>query len=266
MSQQPAPPATPATRTTRLLACGIVAGPLFLAVVLLQAVARQGFDLGRHPLSLLSLGELGWIQIANFVVTGSLMVVCAVGMRRVLRPGPGGAWGPLAGRGLRGGVGDRRRVRCRPRRRLPAGRAGRGPRAAQLARHPARGRGSGWPTSPCSSAVWFSCAVRCAPVVGLGRRVRCDRGGGPSDGVVAGPGRPQRGTGAGVGNPGRLRGSVGGTAAARASGRRRALRRGGACSPAPARGVNSATPAAGTWTTGGRGGGTQGGEGRRWRQ
>jgi hypothetical protein len=75
MSQQPASPATPSTQTTRLLACGIVAGPLFLAVVLLQAVTRQGFDLGRHPISLLSLGELRWIQITDFMVTGSLIVV-----------------------------------------------------------------------------------------------------------------------------------------------------------------------------------------------
>ena len=78
-----------------LLACGVVAGPLFIAVAVLQALTRQGFDLGRHPLSLLSLGELGWIQIANFVVAGLLVVAFAVGLRRVLHPGRGGTWGPL---------------------------------------------------------------------------------------------------------------------------------------------------------------------------
>ena len=83
-----------ASKTRALLACGIVAGPLFLAVALTQAFTRQGFDLSRHPLSLLSLGELGWIQIANFVVTGVLYVACAVGMRRALGPGPGATWGP----------------------------------------------------------------------------------------------------------------------------------------------------------------------------
>jgi hypothetical protein len=84
------------TRQTRaLLACGVVAGPLFLAVALLQALSRDGFDLSRHPLSLLSLGELGWIQIANFVVAGLLSVAFAVGLRRVLQPGRGGRWGPL---------------------------------------------------------------------------------------------------------------------------------------------------------------------------
>jgi hypothetical protein len=76
------------------LACGIVAGPLFLAVALIQAFTREGFDLGRHPISLLSLGDLGWIQIANFVISGVLYVACAVGMRRVLRSGRGSIWGP----------------------------------------------------------------------------------------------------------------------------------------------------------------------------
>jgi hypothetical membrane protein len=94
-------------RTRALLACGVVAGPLFLVVALLQALTRDGFDLGRHPLSLLSLGELGWIQIANFVVAGLLSVAFAVGLRRVLHPGRGGTWGPLLvgayGVGLIGG-------------------------------------------------------------------------------------------------------------------------------------------------------------------
>jgi hypothetical protein len=92
-----APSGSPATtkQTRALLACGVVAGPLFIAVALLQALTRDGFDLSRHPLSLLSLGELGWIQIANFVVAGLLSVAFAVGLRRVLHPGRGGRWGPL---------------------------------------------------------------------------------------------------------------------------------------------------------------------------
>jgi hypothetical protein len=94
MSQQSTLPASAATRTSRLLACGIVAGPLFLTVGLTQAFTRDSFDLSRHPLSLLSLGGLGWIQIANFVVTGLLFITCAVGMRRVLRPGRAATWGP----------------------------------------------------------------------------------------------------------------------------------------------------------------------------
>lgn len=83
---------TSATRA--LLACGAVAGPLFIVVAFIQVFIRAGFDPIRHPLSLLSLGDLGWIQIANFVVGGLLYLASAVGMRRVLHSGPGRKWGP----------------------------------------------------------------------------------------------------------------------------------------------------------------------------
>lgn len=107
-------------------------------MALTQAFTRQGFDLSRHPLSLLSLGDLGWIQIANFVVTGVLYVACAVGMRRGLGPGPGAAWGPrlvgVLGIGLiMGGVFLTDAGAGFP------GRAGLGPRD-QLARHAAQRR------------------------------------------------------------------------------------------------------------------------------
>jgi len=95
----PGPPTATDTKGTKgtraLLACGVVAGPLFIVVGLTQMLSRDGFDPTRHPLSLLSLGDLGWIQITNFVVAGLLFVASAVGMRRVLHPGRGGTWGPL---------------------------------------------------------------------------------------------------------------------------------------------------------------------------
>jgi len=84
------------TRVTRaLLACGAVAGPLFVVVALVQVLTRDGFDLRRHPISLMGVGDLGWIQITNFVAAGLLSVGFAVGMWRVLHPGRGGTWGPL---------------------------------------------------------------------------------------------------------------------------------------------------------------------------
>ncbi|CRK55527.1 hypothetical protein [Alloactinosynnema sp. L-07] len=83
---------TLAPATTRsLLTCGAVAGPLWAAVSLAQAATREGFDLTRHPLSVLSNGSLGWLQIANFVVAGVLAVVGAVGFRRAL---PTSRWVP----------------------------------------------------------------------------------------------------------------------------------------------------------------------------
>lgn len=72
-----------------LLAFGVVAGPLFVATSVVQAFARPGFDITRHPPSLLSLGDLGWIQIANFVVSGLLFIAGAIRMRRI----SASAWG-----------------------------------------------------------------------------------------------------------------------------------------------------------------------------
>jgi Protein of unknown function (DUF998) len=77
-----------------LLGCCVIAGPWFVTASLAQAFTRTGFDLGRHPISLLSLGSLGWIQVANFIVSGVLYVVGAVGLRDALRPGRGGTWAP----------------------------------------------------------------------------------------------------------------------------------------------------------------------------
>lgn len=88
---------TTTTRTvpTRvLLTGGVVAGPLFVAVVAAQVLTREGVDLSRHALSWLALGEAGAIQIAACVVTGVLMLGLAAGARRVLHPGPAGTWGP----------------------------------------------------------------------------------------------------------------------------------------------------------------------------
>lgn len=86
--------AIPRTATRALLAGGVAAGPVFLTVAAAQALTRDGYDLSRQPLSLLALGDLGWIQTANFLVSGLLALAAAVGMRRVLRGSRAGAWGP----------------------------------------------------------------------------------------------------------------------------------------------------------------------------
>lgn len=80
-TSHPAPQAAPARR---LLRFGMVAGPFYLAVGLIQALLREGFDLARHPLSLLANGPGGWVQTANFVLTGLMVLAAAAGFRRVL--------------------------------------------------------------------------------------------------------------------------------------------------------------------------------------
>jgi hypothetical protein len=84
------------SRTTRrLLMCGVIAGVLFVGVSFLQAISRHGFNAARQPLSLLLLGDLGWIQLINFEATGVLAIAYAVGVHRRLRPGRAATWGAI---------------------------------------------------------------------------------------------------------------------------------------------------------------------------
>lgn len=94
----PAPAATTcdgATSVTKsLLGYGVIAGPLYVGVSLIEAFTRAGFDPTRHAWSMLSNGDLGWIHITNFLVSGLMTIAFAVGLRRALRPGTGSAWAP----------------------------------------------------------------------------------------------------------------------------------------------------------------------------
>ena len=82
-------------RTRALLACGILIAPLFYAVALVEVLVRPGFDIRRMAISSLTLGDLGWVQIANFEITGLLLIACALGIRRALRGRRGGSWAPI---------------------------------------------------------------------------------------------------------------------------------------------------------------------------
>ena len=70
-------------QTKWLLIAGALAGPFYILVGLAQILTREGFDITRHPLSFMSLGDLGWIQITNFIVTGLLVIAGATGLRRL---------------------------------------------------------------------------------------------------------------------------------------------------------------------------------------
>src|SRR5712692_11746554 len=125
-------PSGATTKLTRaLLACGVVAGPFYIVVGVLQLFIRPGFDITRHMLSLLANGDLGWIQITNFEVSGLLTIVGAIGIRQLLRGGSGGMWGPwllaLYGLGL-----------------MAAGIFGAGPALGFPPRPPADAEGGGW--------------------------------------------------------------------------------------------------------------------------
>lgn len=86
---------SPQARITRsLLGYGVLAGPLYVTVSLIQVALRDGFDPTRHEWSLLANGPGGWVQVANLIVTGLMVAAGAGGFGRALRAGGGRSWAP----------------------------------------------------------------------------------------------------------------------------------------------------------------------------
>jgi len=68
--------------TRRLLRCGVAAGPVFVAVFVLEGALREGYRPLRHPVSSLALGPRGWIQTGNFAAAGTMFLAAAAGLAR----------------------------------------------------------------------------------------------------------------------------------------------------------------------------------------
>jgi Protein of unknown function (DUF998) len=64
----------------RLLRCGVLAGPIFVATFTAHGATLPGYQARRHPVSSLALGSRGWIQKANFLAAGCLYGAFAVGL------------------------------------------------------------------------------------------------------------------------------------------------------------------------------------------
>lgn len=76
----------------RLLACGVLAGPIFTLAWICEGATRSDYDGLRHPISSLALGERGWTQAATFLATGALTAAFALGIHRALAPKGGARW------------------------------------------------------------------------------------------------------------------------------------------------------------------------------
>ena len=77
------------TTDQKLLASGRLAGILFLGVSFYGILTRTGFDLQRHAISNLSLGDGGWMMVAAFIGSGILTLFCALGISRAVTEGRG---------------------------------------------------------------------------------------------------------------------------------------------------------------------------------
>jgi hypothetical membrane protein len=77
-----------------------------VVVFLIEGATRDWYDPLRQPVSALELGELGWVQQVNFIVTGILMIAGAIGLRAALQRWGGSTSAPVlitvAGLGLVG--------------------------------------------------------------------------------------------------------------------------------------------------------------------
>src|SRR3954452_24385661 len=80
-------PPLPIRITKSLLGYGVIAGPIYVLAVAGQMATRDGIDPTRHANSHLANGDLGWIQIATFLVTGAMTIAAAIGVRRAIGRG-----------------------------------------------------------------------------------------------------------------------------------------------------------------------------------
>jgi hypothetical protein len=82
-------------KTKLFLVCGAIAGPFFTIAWFVEGLTRANYDPMRHPISSLSIGEFGWTQAANFIITGILTIALALGLRSALQSRGGSKWGPI---------------------------------------------------------------------------------------------------------------------------------------------------------------------------
>jgi hypothetical membrane protein len=79
-----APARADPVRRRNLLTAGLVAGPLYVMVSLIEVMVRDDFDPTRHAWSMLANGSFGWVHTANLVVSGALVVAGAAGLSRAV--------------------------------------------------------------------------------------------------------------------------------------------------------------------------------------
>jgi hypothetical membrane protein len=77
-----------------LAAAGIVAPLIFTAAALVQSLLRADHSLVALPISALGAGPSGWVQDANFILCGALLVAYAIGLHLGVHPARLGALGP----------------------------------------------------------------------------------------------------------------------------------------------------------------------------
>lgn len=74
---------------------GILAPVLFVLVFTIEGFLRPGYSTMKDFISALSLGPRGWIQIANFIIFGILLLVFTPGVATEFKSGKASRWGVI---------------------------------------------------------------------------------------------------------------------------------------------------------------------------
>ncbi len=82
-------------KTKILLASGAIGCWLFVIASIIEGRIHLDYNPIRHPVSSLALGDFGWMQVANFIILGLLILGFAIGLRRSLQPSKDSIWGSL---------------------------------------------------------------------------------------------------------------------------------------------------------------------------
>jgi len=87
IDEGPADPAPPLYQRKLLVACGFAAPIVFVGTFLIEGAIRPGYDAWAEFVSLLSLGSDGWMQVANFLASGWLLLGFSVAVFQAVRIG-----------------------------------------------------------------------------------------------------------------------------------------------------------------------------------
>jgi hypothetical protein len=79
----------------KLLLAGLIGPVLFIVTFLVEGATRQGYNPWLMFVSQLSTGPGGWVQIANFLVFGALMLAFALGLRLAIAGTRGSIGAPV---------------------------------------------------------------------------------------------------------------------------------------------------------------------------
>ncbi len=95
IDEGPDGPAPPLYQQKLLVACGFAAPILFVGTFLLEGATRPGYDAWAEFVSLLSLGSDGWMQVANFIACGWLLLGFSVAVFQAVRIGAASKTAPI---------------------------------------------------------------------------------------------------------------------------------------------------------------------------